>query len=299
MTEPTNAAAGYRKRQKKGGDLTEQVRSGESGAYEALQLFRARASRCIPGDVEKAVALCLEGGRLLLTEGYGNAGQELAMLAVGFLKEHRKPYTEESKAWIFELEPLYGKDDAALQNKKDWLKECIEWSSQQGERHYGDAALHSRLAEAYWGKNTSKDQEKAYKHFALGEAPQQAVGHIVAKYPQTSSTVAQQRERDMLVLKQVLYFLSYENLRDANGVITAFEAAVSSHRSGTLTFSKQLLKVCERDAAQLFQQLCSSNRQLVMSDQVYQRLLMEIGNKFFGIAPPANPMTMIRSMLGI
>jgi hypothetical protein len=81
--------AGRKKKENGSGDaeLEALIATGQSGAYEALQLFRSKSSRArSKGDLTAAIAAAGRGAKLLCRE-YEQAGYELAVLLVELLVE--------------------------------------------------------------------------------------------------------------------------------------------------------------------------------------------------------------------
>jgi hypothetical protein len=277
-------------------DLTEMVKSGAQGAYEALQLYRSRSMRFkSKNEFAEAINVCSSGSITLLENGYENAGAELAGLFVDLLIELERPVNEETKNALYTVDDKF---PAKSTHRIEYLKACIKWTISVGDRELGDPILHQRLADALWNIN---DKNAVY-HYAAGEAPLAYSNKIEEKY----SGDTQLEARSQALTLGVVNFLALENLRDANELFYAFKKnqktnypSLNLDNQGLVNFCDYLLQTCRRDATPLFKTLVNTYASTVDFDEAVPTLLMgPIASKFFGIKPKVNPMmSMLQSMM--
>jgi hypothetical protein len=286
-----------KRRQKSGkdvSDLTEMVTSGASGAYEASQLFRSRAVRLkTKNDFLGAMGVLNKGATVLLTHGHERSGYELANLLLEFIEECERELEPELMNMIQEIEQAFPEESLAL--KTDFLKSCVKLTSKSNGRDVNDAYFHVMLGRCQWDAN----DKSAIYNFVAGEAPEALCQKIVDTY----GSEAKQMERERSLCLGVLHFLALENLRDANELMKFYGKAMKSRAlrmdSELLTFLKQLLLTCRRDAQPLFRTLVNNySNQLNFDPSVSSLLMGPIGQKFFGVQPKANPMmSMLQQMM--
>lgn len=243
--------------------LQSMVRGGEASAYEALQLYKGRASRFSNKNEPAAAArTCVEACALFFREGYVTAGHELAAYAVEVLSSHRCPLDFDSRGWVNAMDDAYAENH---ESRYGFLREAIAWSKAVGDRFYGEPSFHARAADAAWKLRRTTD---ALRHFALAEAPV-AVCERILELP--AGSAAEKTARDNVLVQAVLFFLSFENLRDANEVMRKFDAHYQQqgavYESPQAVFLRQLLLTCERDAAALFKAICEANASFLDDEQ--------------------------------
>ncbi len=278
---------------KKEVDLDAMVLTGQSGAYEALQLYRSRAIRFkTKNDPTGAYTALAAGAKCLLINKYENAGAELADLFLEILTEYNITFTEAIKTLAMEIDESFL--DKASPKRAEYLKGCVKYTVTCGTRELGDPAFQTKLAVCYW----DKEDKNACHHFAAGEAPLLLNSKIQEKYPNAN----QQLERDQAVTLGIVNFLSLENLRDANELMFAFmndqKAKGFKTNSELLKFDDYVLQTCKRDAAPLFKQLVNAYASILdYDDNIPSLLLGPIALRFFNIKPKVNPMmSMLQSM---
>lgn len=282
-----------RRAAKKEVDLDAMVLTGQSGAYEALQLYRSRAIRFkSKNDTAGAYTSLAAGAKCLLVNKYENAGAELAVLFLEVLTDYNVNFTDSIKALAMEIDDSF--QDKASSKRVDYLKGCVKYTVTCGTRESGDPSFQTKLAECYWDKN----DKNASHHFAAGEAPLLLNTKIQEKYPDAN----QQVERDQAVTLGIVNFLALENLRDANELMFAFlkdqKAKGFNTNSELLKFDEYVLQTCKRDAAPLFKQLVNAFASILDFDDAIPSLLLgPIALRFFDIKPKVNPMmSMLQSM---
>ncbi len=284
---------------KKEVDLSEMVKRGADGAYEALQLYRSRAIRYkSKNEFDEAIKVTSDGTICLLQHGYDNAGAELGELFVELLTELERPLTDETREVIFQIDGTFPQNSFA--HRIEFLKACIKWSVTVGSRELGDPKLHTRLADTLWANN--QDKKTVAYHFAAGESPSLYSQKIFSASPLPGVEVRAQQ-----LTLGVVNFLALENLRDANDLFTAYKKAESAlgnndaelEKVDLVKFCDYLLQTCRRDAAPLFKTLVNSYASQLDFDESVPTLLMgPIALRFFGIKPKVNPMmTMLQSMM--
>lgn len=303
-------------RKKKGefsSSLEEMVGDNPSSSYEALQLYKSKINRFrVAGQYDQALSLTCQAAKLQLKYKYENSGNELGGIFVDILTESKFGLKPEYRNLINEIADAF---DNVSGLGLQFLKDCISLSKELGPRVFGDELLHRRLAMKLWNVEPETGNEEdtefgnyrhiAVLHFALGEAPGPLWMQIVED-PTMDPSVATwtgETKREQIVLLGVLYFLSLENLRDANDLMRSFrryrqEKGIEKE-SRTYEFMDRLLLTSLRDARQLFQQLMKAYEpQLKFHPIVLQLLNGPIAKKIFGIQAPPNVMSMIANLFG-
>jgi hypothetical protein len=289
--------ASRRRAQSKEVDLEEKVASGNDGAYEALQLYRSRAIRLkTKNEITASMSALAQGAKCLLKHTYENAGAELAMLLIDFLLEIGGDVTPSQVDMVLEVAQQYSSEST---HKADFLKAAVKWSIKAGTSELGEVRLQVALGQALW----TTDQRTAIYHLAAGESPTELNKLIQKSYPGPE----QRSSKDRALTVGVLTFLSFENLRDANELLSLYREALISKDSVYVTetelesFCRYLLITCQRDAQPLFKILVNKYATALDFDETVPALLTgPIGLKFFNIKPKvqANPMmSMLQQML--
>jgi len=302
------------KLQKQDVNLDALLEQGESGAYEALQLYRSRSLRAkSKGDNLTALQTTVEGAIKLIKKEYFSAGWELCDQVLDFLNDMESDMTNPI---IRDL--VFNVDDALMQVvaentenpadkestwsgfkvRRDFLKGAVKWSQAFGKQALGDTALHLRLAAATW----SRDFRIATYHFVAGESPVQLAQKIDDTFgPSGDKKKESKLAADRACTLGVCHFLGFENLRDANELLVLYKKSQKNRGNAIdtklLVFCGQLLEVCRREATPLFKQLVNS----VVDDLdgwgegpgagVVATLLQgPIAARFFGMQSKVHPM---------
>lgn len=278
-------AAAKKRSGKKEADLEEMIRSGQSGAYEALQLYRSRALRYkAKNDPTGAAVATAAGAKCLLENNYENAGFELAEVFLDIMTEFKLELTESMKTLFVEIDDRFPRQSA---KRVEFLRGAVKFTITCGTRSNGDPQFQTRLAECYW----QNGDKHASFHFAAGEAPLLLNKNIFASFPEAN----QQEKRDQALTVGIVNFLSLENLRDANELHFAYLNESKTRKFDTsselLKFVDFLLQTCKRDAGPLFKTLVNTYASILDFDEQVPDLLMgPIAQIFFNIKPKSNPM---------
>jgi Golgi to ER traffic protein 4 len=275
-------------------NLEEMVSSGPSGAYEALQLYRSKAIRLkSKGDINGALSSTASGAACLIKNSYITAGAELATMLVDMLDESSKELTPEVRELINQVDDSF---PPKCPQQVEFLKNCVKWTINMGNRENGDPQLHLRLANSMWAMG----EKNAISHFTSGEAPEELAARLQDSYG--SNDQVELKIRGLTL--GVLHFLALENLRDANELLDSFKRLHKEKngdlpKSDLLTFLGYLLETCRRDAQPLFKQLVNTYASSLDFDETAGALLTgPIGHRLFGIQPKVNPMmSMLQNML--
>jgi hypothetical protein len=278
-----------------GADLDEMVRSGQEGAYEALQLYRSRANRAkLKGDFTTAIAIAARGARTLCPE-YEKAGAELSVVLLELLVEADEDCTPENRSLINAI-------DAALPVKSplriEFLAAAIKWTMRCGSRELGDPMLHSRMGACLWELGSTSERLKAVFNFVVSEQPEVLWGLI-------ARDISTAEERDGLVVYAVCLYLAQESVRDAALFFDSYRGAVKeASKTPLITFADQLLQTCRRDAAPLFQTLVGANSRLLDASPLILSLVCgPIAMRYFNLQQqqeqrPPDMMSMLQNMMG-
>eukprot|EP01041_Mallomonas_annulata_P006783 gene6783-13738_t len=272
-------------------ELQDMVASGQQGAYEALQLYRSKVNRLVQKQqFEEARTICVQATLCLLKHGYGTAGAEIANVYVDLLSNSGEKLNIDVRNTINEIDRHF---QPKSQERCDFLKKCIKLSIATGDRELGDPVLNTELALLLWDTD---NRSKSVLHFVIGESPEK----LWMKINETYSTPDTAQDRDRMVTQGVVQYLSFENIRDANILLSCLKKEDCVQQSQLITFCTQLLQVCLRDAAPLYKTLCNVNYEALLTcDPVVQTSLQgPIALKLFDIHPPPNILSMFENMLG-
>ncbi len=147
---------------KKEENLEDLVKSGEEGAYTALQLYRSRALRYqSKGDVTAALNLTAQGACTYLEQSKATesnigtskalktAGTELAMLLLTFLTDNQLSLDNATHALVTQVDDAFVNFCPDLR-RVEYLKNCIKWAVTNGCTISGIHRLHQRHGESLW-----------------------------------------------------------------------------------------------------------------------------------------------------
>jgi hypothetical protein len=230
--------------------LSQSIDSGD--LYQALQLFKTQHARAKKrGDIHQAIELAYRGANLMLEKKEVNAGSELARDFVDLVKNLPEEQLEYPKilSEIVIIDSNFAKCDGeeASRERKRFLKQAIEFTSDKGDWTYGEPELHRLAALA-----ALKDQDimQASKHMLHSHKPEE-FAILLAKWAKRGPD----SERDLHVARAVLQLLCFENLRDGNALFKAYKAEFPDLDTPLMRFIGYLLRTLERDAYPLFQTL--------------------------------------------
>ncbi len=168
-------------------NLEAMVASGESEAYEALELYKSRVNRAkLKGENTAALQTAASGCSIMLKHKYLNAGIELGFLYVSLLEEIGEDMNEDSLRTIDDILASFPVSNIAEQ--ASFLVRCVEWSEKCGQRKYGDVALRQRLGicnsdtasqqhscvtilSCFTGTWSLGEEKRSIYNFAVAEAP--------------------------------------------------------------------------------------------------------------------------------
>jgi len=196
-----------------------------------------------------------------------------------------------------------------------FLRKVIKYTDSLGTQRFGDVAIHALMAQCCWD---SKEYAEAALHFCLAEQPQELATLLMTtpdlppNPPKAPALPA--AERDALLTRGVIYFLALENMRDANVLLRKFVALDEGRDLDKLarsfldktnkfqthvTFCSSLLRICETEAAPLFQWLLRAFSKELSRFPDLQPYTTKIGRIYFQIEPPPSMMSMMENMMGM
>lgn len=267
----------------------------EATAYEALQLAQSQIRKKVhSGSYAEAVDLGFTASLIILEQGRVSVASQLTSLLANVLRE---THTVETPDLLEKLKGLHDAQEKAMDGKigaealrlnrleRDWLRKCVQWSSELGKTRFGDLQLQKLLAQQSWKLSqqivaegvSSDDDEKdevmelktdAVTHMALAEEPLGIVEWLKALPGPTAAETKSGHscppaERDALLTRAVLCFCAMENLRDASKLARAFLEQIEERKAETLTasyvskddgkapshiiFCCMLIRICEKD----------------------------------------------------
>ena len=320
--------------------------SEESTAYEALQLAQSQVRKKVhSGEYKAAVDLAYSASLAILKKGRVSVASQLLTVLASVLRETHTQETDELLDQLAELNTAHQKAmegksgleaDRLQRLQRDWLRRCVQWSSELGPIHFGSTRLQELFAEQSWflsqtiGKEIEDDETMTLKtdavtHMALAEKPEKIIDWLkTLPTPTNAETKSGHKkppaERDALLTRAVLCFCAIENLRDATTLVKSYIANVEERKIEALTksytskddgkapshviFCCMLLRICEKDprTGPLYSWLLRSfKRELdaLFKPQIVQSYTTKIGKVYFNIQPPPNMMNMLENMMGM
>jgi len=258
------------------------------------------------GDFKGAVDLAHQASLAILKQGRVSVASQLLTVMSTVLRETHLEETDDILAKIKELHDTFttvmegktGDETFRLHRlQRDWLRRCVQWSSELGNIRFGHQDLQALLAQQSWimvstqADSMAKPNEEedelmelkcdAVTHMALAEKPMEIIAWLKTLPAPTnkqtkSGHTCPPADRDALFTRAVLCLCAIENLRDAYTLVTAYINEVEERDTATLTksytskddgkaqshaiFASMLLRTCEKDArtGPLFQWLLRS-----------------------------------------
>ena len=326
--------------------LQDEGLSEEATAYEALQLAQSQVRKKVhSGDYAGAESLAYKASLAILKKGRVSVATQLLAVLANVLRE---THTEESEGLVDRLVELNKAFQDAMEGKvgaeatrlhrlqRDWLRRCVQWSSELGPIRFGQMRLQELLAAQCWHlsqiieKENEEDEIMALKtdavtHMALAEKPDQIVDWLKTLPKPTDAQTATGHtclpgERDALMTRAVLCMCAIENLRDANKLVRGYLEKVEERGSAELSksytskddgkapshiiFCCMLIRICEKDprTGPLYSWLLRSfKRELdgLFKQQIVQSYTTKIGKIYFNIQPPPSMINMLENMMGM
>ena len=283
--------------------LKTSVESGD--LYGALQMFKTQHARAKKkGEFADALELARGGAALMLEKGQLMEGADLARDYVELSKSSPPKSDQDYDAWVenvLVLDKLFGKleqNEETGRERKRFMKMAVDFTSAEGPWSHGDPKLHQNLALTCVAES---DLMGASKHMLLSQKPEDAA-KLIASWAKRGP----EGEQDLHLTRFVLQLLVLENLRDANVFYTSFRAQFPKLDTPLVHFCGYLLRVLERNAFPLFQQLrqkydsaLSRGNGMPTSFNAY---LDKIAQVFYGVEPPktgmGGMMDLMKGLLG-
>jgi hypothetical protein len=267
----------------------------EANAYEALQLAQSQIRKKVgAGSYAEAIELACAASLTILEQGRVSVASQLTALLANVLRE---THAVETPELLEKLKGLHEAQEKAMigttgaealrlnRLERDWLRKCVQWSSELGNTRFGDLQLQKLLAQQSWKLSqqlasegaTADDEDEdeamelktdAVTHMALAEEPLAIVEWLQTlpkptKAETKSGHSCAPAERDALLTRAVLCFCAIENLRDASKLARGFLEQVEDRDADSLTasyvskedgkapshaiFCCMLIRVCEKD----------------------------------------------------
>ncbi|CAL9170798.1 unnamed protein product, partial [Musa hybrid cultivar] len=274
--------------------------------YEAQQMYKSLSARYAASEKYAEALDILQSGALIqLKHGQITCGAELAVLFVETLVKGKYSYSEETLDRVRKMYegfpnipiPEHLEDDDDMQKLSEalvaakvrvegclsFLRSAIKWSSEFGAPKKGSPQLHNMLAEYLYSESPEVDMTKVSSHFVRGNDPEKFASVLVnfmgKCYP---------GEDDMAIARAVMLYLSQGNLRDANNLMDELNKQLEHKQlelpdSDLILFIKYLLQALERDSFPLFKILRQKYKTSIDRESLFDGLLDEIAEKFYGI----------------
>lgn len=250
----------------------------EATAYEALQLAQSQVRKKVhSGDYADAVELAYTASLTILQQGRVSVASQLMTVLASVLRE---THTKETPELIEKLKMLHEAQSKAMEGKagpeavrlhrleRDWLRRCIQWSSDLGRIRFGSYQLQQLLAEQSWKLATQiaaeegddetspmevgDDEEEvdeimelrcdAVTHMALAEQPMLILDWLKTLPGPTEAETKTGHKcppavRDALLTRATLCLCAVENLRDASILVRGYLDHVEERKADDLTKS--------------------------------------------------------------
>jgi len=267
----------------------------EAVAYEALQLAQSQVRKKVhAGEFADAVNLAYSSSLAILKCGRVSVASQLLTVLVNVLRETHTDETDDIIQKLVELNQAHqdamvgqtGEEVTRLQRlQRDWLRRCVQWSSELGKIRFGHFILQELLGQQCWNlsklvveggmaKESEEEDElaelksDAVTHMALAEQPQQIIQWLKELPTPTEAQIATGHscppaDRDALLTRAVTCLCAVENLRDANTLVRSYLDTVEERKAADLTksytskddgkapshiiFCCMLLRICEKD----------------------------------------------------
>ncbi|KAJ9175563.1 hypothetical protein P3X46_014107 [Hevea brasiliensis] len=292
----------------------------EGNCYGAQQMYKSISARYSSAQrCSEALDLLHSGACLQLEHGQVTCGSELAVLFVETLVKGKVPYDDDTLDRVRKIYKMFpqiplpqhlgdlGDDDDVQQLTEaigaaktrveccsSFLKAAIRWSAEFGAHKNGSPQLHAMLAEYLFSESPELDMARISYHFVRGDDPKKFASTIVnfmgKCYP---------GEDDLAIARAVLLYLAMGNLRDANCLLDEIKKQVESKKielpkSDLMRYINYLLPTMQRDSLPLFNMLRVSYKSSIDKEPVFNELLDETAEKFYGVKR-RNP---LQGMLG-
>jgi len=202
------------------------------------------------------------------------------------------------------LDALPARD--AIQDKQrcKYLAKALRWTDLMGTVRFGELKMHSALASAMWNAG---DRAESISHSAFAEEPEVINERL--------SSVDKKGEKDLLLCRAVLTFLTAENLRDANALSDAFIKSDGRNfeKLATEFFAKEkkiksfvifctsVLGIVEREqkAGALYTWLLGKFQGYLQRFPELLPFTSRIGQIYFNIQPPPSMLKQMESMMAM
>jgi hypothetical protein len=326
--------------------LADEALSEEATAYEALQLAQSQVRKKVSsGDFKGATDLAYTASLAILKCGRVSVASQLLTVLANVLRE---THTEETDELLNRLEELDKEHKKAMEGRtgleasrlqrlhRDWLRRCVQWSSELGPIRFGNTRVQELFAAQCWflSQTIEKENEEdeimglktdAVTHMALAENPGKIIEWLKTMSAPTDKEIktghtCPPAERDALLTRTVLCLCAIENLRDANTLVRSYIENVEERKMDALTksytskedgkapshivFCCMLVRTCEKDprTGPLFSWLLRSfKRELdgIFKVQIVQSYTTKIGKIYFNIQPPPSMMNTLENMMGM
>ncbi|WCJ19399.1 Protein GET4 [Euphorbia peplus] len=280
--------------------------------YGAQQMYKSISARYSSAQRNsEALDLLHSGACLQLKNNQVICGSELAVLFVETLVKGKIPYDDDTLDRVRKIYELFPRvplpqhvaedDDVQLLSEalgaaktrvescSTFLKAATRWSAEFGDHKGGSPKLHAMLAEYIFSESPELDMTRISYHFVRSEDPEKFASTLVSFmgrcYP---------GEDDIAIARAILMFLAMGNLKDANSLMDEIKKQVEAAKlelpmSDLIQFIIFLLPTLERDALPLFNMLKVNYKSSIDREPVFNELLDEIAEKFFGV-PRRNPL---------
>ncbi|KAA8539355.1 hypothetical protein F0562_026047 [Nyssa sinensis] len=276
--------------------------------YGAQQMYKSISARYISAErYSEALDILQSGACIQLDHGQITCGSELAVLFVETLVKGNFPFDDDTIDRVRKIYKKFpripvpqhldlGADDDMQQLSEalgaakirvegcsSFLKAAIKWSAEFGAPRNGSPELHEMLAEYIFSESPEVDMTRVSYHFIRGQNPKKFASTLVnfmgKCYP---------GEDDLAIARAILMYLSVGNLRDANYLMDEVKKQTESKqldflKSDLIRFINYLLQTLLRDAFPLFNMLRKSYKSCIDREPVFNELLDEIAEKFYGV----------------
>jgi hypothetical protein len=251
----------------------------EAIAYEALQLAQSQVRKKVHAALYgEAVDLACMASLTILQQGRVSVASQLMTVLVNVLRE---THMEETPDLITKLKGLHDAQVQAMTGRtgpeairlnrleRDWLRRCVQWSSEMGPTRFGNLQLQQLLSQQSWdlskqlaaaeatsaetttttatvdeeGNDEIADlQTDAVTHMALAENPTGILEYLKSLPAPTAAEIkaghtCPPADRDALLTRAVLCLCAVENLKDATTLVRGYLDTIEERKATDLTVS--------------------------------------------------------------
>ncbi|KAH3732878.1 CGI-20 protein [Pelomyxa schiedti] len=271
---------------------------GRRDWYEASQVIKAVASRCMLRKKPVARDILLSAALLFATSGQHNTATELGNLFINSLITAKEAPTQNTLDAIIQVSLQYKVEH--IEAARILLKTALKWSSSSADYKYGYCGFHGVLARL---EKAAQNYAVAQNHFIHSAAPAEFTEML-----QQWATTVLEGERDMLLARAVFLLLGVSKPLEACTVFYLYHNCTPAsitpeiaakpfphfeHTTPLTHFTWFITCACHfapqsPSSKRIFLALNQSYSKSISRDPVFPLLIESIGKQYFGVQPTSN-----------